>query len=267
VTCLAEFFEAWEEFKRICDELANRIAKNPKELERLSRPMNDTLCELGHFGEILLLYQQRLARTDAALHFIHYKEFIQHGAHRLHGESHPSEIRRLIEAALAFREELATALTKADDFIISRTRSLPADIAADFYLARDLYSVGFDDVAVLVLCRGLERVTRRILAERNLQTNKGSSGPERAHLSDVIETIGSLRWKSDHRRFISTSWRQMLHWMREIRNEGTHEALNDGVDPYELGPTIAGVANSMYELHIKNRRRKLESSNRVIRGR
>jgi hypothetical protein len=260
VECLREFFEALDEFGEVCNAL-NRVKDDDAQLERLTEPTNRMLIDLGHCGEMLLFYQHRLAESDAALDFIHAKEFIQHEAHKLGRKSHVLEIENLIGASNAFYMEVLTALSKANDFIVDRVRNLPPVLIGDFYIARDLYSVGFDDTALLALGRGLERVCRRILSERRigLQTGARLEIAAEATLFDVVETIGALRWKADGDLLIAKSFRRMLQWLREIRNEGAH-AQAGGVDPYEMGPTVATAASKIYESHDSSRRRKLEST-------
>lgn len=260
VYCLREFFDALHEFGKLCDEL-NRVKDDQVELERLTEPTHGALIDLGHCGEMLLLYQHRLAKSDAAYNFIHAKEFIQHEAHKLGRKSRVAEIEDLIEASNAFYMEVLKWLSKADEFIVDRVRNLPPDLIGDFYIARDLYSIGLDDTALLSLGRGLERVCRLVLSERRirLQTKRRLEAAAEATLFDVVETIGALRWKAGGDLLIAKSFRRMLHWLREIRNEGAHAQVGD-VDPYELGPTVATTASNIYEAHHANRRRKLEST-------
>ncbi len=220
VNSLEEFFEAWEAFKGLCDTLEEDVGDRSRR-EELTEPIHDRLCQLGYYGEIVLLYRQRLAQSDEGMRFIHYKQFIQHEANELGRRSHISEIRRLIEAAQALREKLEIELHTSDDFIVGRIRSLPADLASEFYIARDLYSVGFDEVGLLVVCRGLEQVIRRILVERKINTIDDQD-PERAPLARVIDTVISLKWRCNSKAFISSASGQMLHWMRAVRNEGSH---------------------------------------------
>ena len=258
---LSDFFEALRSFSEACNDAERRLKLGRKELIKMCKPMDETMCDIGHHGEMLLLYQRRLATDDAAQNFIHYKDFIQHAAHELHRESHPLEIERLISAAIEFRTLIYDALRKSDEFVVSGIKEIPRELQADFYQGRDLFSIGFDEAAILLLARGLERVCRRVLAERkvSLKTKKGLSPASDSDLFDVIEVMGRLRWKVGDGRLISQSSQRMLHWLRTIRNEGAHDEMPEATDPYVLGPLIAAAAESIYATHKDGRRRRLAS--------
>lgn len=233
-----------------------------KEIRRLTKPMDQTVCDIGHYGEILLLYRRRLSRETAALEFVSEKHVIQHAANRLHRETHAIEIERLSNAANAFLKHVLEDMRFADDFIISRVRDIPEELRADFYAARDLFSVGFDEPALFALARAFERVARRILHERRIRIRfKGDIVDAcEVSLAEVIRALGLLRWKASGERLLPASVQQMLHWLRALRNESAHEAIPVGIDPYEFGPIIADAANALYRVHLVNRRRPLKTT-------
>jgi hypothetical protein len=68
----------------------------------------------------------------------------------------------------------------------------------DFRSARNLFSVGFDDVGLFLLERGLEGVLREITEVRHLAFEaKGKTIPAtEADFYDLIEVIWQVRWKT-----------------------------------------------------------------------
>jgi len=77
--------------------------------------------------------------------------------------------------------------------------------------ARDLFSVGFDDSALFVAGRGLERVCREILRDRKviLKRREMVTLGHEAKLYDVVELLARLRWKANAEPLLPSTTRQL----------------------------------------------------------
>lgn len=260
LTSLHDYFEALSRFSEACEDLRRRLKMGDREMRRLTKPTDRTVLEIGHYGERLLLYRRRLSQSSGVQDFISEKDVIEHAAHKRHRRTLPIEIKRLSIAADGLLKAMFEDMRTADEFIVFRIRDIPHELHGDFYIARDLFSVGFDEQAIFALTRGFEHVARQILRERKvrLKVRDDVVDAAEARLVDVIDVLGRLRWRTSGERFMPASAQQMLHWLRVIRNESAHEALPIGMDPYEFGPIIADAANALYREHDRSRRRPLK---------
>ena len=135
-----------------------------------------------------------------------------------------------------------------DEFIVSSIE-LPDPLEADFRLARNLFSVGFDEVGLLIAGRGLEGVLRKIADVRNISLEtKGKSVPaSEVDLYDLIETMYQLRWKTQRTRLISPEIKALLHYLRTIRNTGAHPSgARSVVNLREKAVLVAATANRLW---------------------
>src|SRR6185437_15810335 len=103
------------------------------------------------------------------------------------------------------------ALIQTDHSFLLGTLDLPDPLAADFRLARDLFSTGFDEIGLLVAGRGLEGVLRKIAAARkiSLQTKKTAPASE-ADSYDLIEVMYRVKWKLTGVSLISQETKALL---------------------------------------------------------
>jgi hypothetical protein len=118
------------------------------------------VIELIHGGELLLLHHKRLAKSDFAYGFLHQHDISEHwdswSIKRLSREIDQlvRDTHKLLEGYYQIKE--------FDDQFLLFNLDLPVELEFDFRLARNLFSVGFDDVGVLIAGRGLEGVLRKI---------------------------------------------------------------------------------------------------------
>lgn len=207
------------------------------------------VLEAVYAGEELLLYHKRLAESDAAYGFLHQHEVLEHWnryketgriSHEIHQLT--SDISELLQG---YRE-----LIQADDRFIVSGLDLPPSLEAEFRLARNLFSVGFDEVGLLIAGRGLEGVLREIADVRKISlVVKGRASPaSEADLYDLIEAMCQVRWKAKGTRLITSETKTLLHYLRTLRNSGAHAARETRpvVSPRETAVVVAETANRLW---------------------
>jgi hypothetical protein len=152
----------------------------------------------------------------------------------------------------ACRDLLADLAAMAEDdvsFLVSELK-VPDNLASDFYLARDLFSVDLDGVGVLVAARGLEGVLRRVAEwqQITLVTGRGQQRACDAEMRDVIEVMHHARWKATKRALISTEMKGLLHYLRAVRNSDAHSSPErpTRAAARETASLIAKAANDVW---------------------
>ena len=124
---------------------------------------------------------------------------------------------------------------------------LPSGPGADFKLSRDLFSVGFDEVGLLIAGRGLEGVLREIARQKGiLLERKGDKDlVAEADTHDLIEALYRVRWAKTKERLITKVTKTLLHYLRTLRNTGAHSQIGTRaapIRPRETAVLIAGIA-------------------------
>ncbi len=202
-------------------------------------------------GEELLLYHARLAEHDAAYGFLHQNELPSHWSRYIREGNPAYEIYQLYQDAKKLLDGLSQ-LIEEDQRLIIYDIQLPPELEADFRLARNLFSVGFDDVGLLIAGRGLEGVLRKIAEVRKIMliNAKGNATPvSEADAYDLIEAMYRIRWKVSSTRLISSDTRTLLHYLRTLRNEGAHantQGLRSPIRPRETATIVADTANRLW---------------------
>lgn len=208
------------------------------------------LTDMLFAGEELLLLHKRLALSDAAYGFLHSNQLPENWDRY----KDTTRAARKIDQAVADTRELVLgyyAMLKEDSDLLTRNLELPPELAADFYLARNLFSVGFDQVGVLIAGRGLERVLRRIAARHKIMidSSRGAEPAAESDLHDLIESMYRIRWKVRDTRVISAQTRGLLHFLRTVRNSYAHESTNEslpGSSTRETATILARTANALW---------------------
>jgi hypothetical protein len=176
-----------------------------------------------HAGEELLLLHKRLAQSNASYGFLHQHEILSNWDRHAGSDGPWYEVTQLVKDA---RELIRgyESLKEADEQFLTSGLKLPPELAADFRTARDLFSVGFDDVGILIAGRGLEGVLRKIALMRKVMIEvKGRPEPAcDADLRDLIEVMYRLHWKVSGRRLIPKETMALLQYLRTLRNAGAH---------------------------------------------
>ena len=180
--------------------------------------------EAVYAGEELLLYHKRLALSEASYGFLHAHELLKHW-------DRYAETLRIAHEIYQFLKDCRLLLdgyeqmTRGDERFIIDDVELPESLEADFRAARNLFSVGFDEIGLLVAGRGLEGVLRRVAQNRKIfmQPVKGKHRPaNEVDFADLIEVIARVRWKVKDAPLISRDTKTMLHYLRTIRNSQAH---------------------------------------------
>lgn len=200
-------------------------------------------------GEELLLYHKRLAESKEAYGFLHQHSLPDHWGRY-------AQTRRIIKEISQFVcdvDELLRGLdvmAEAENEFIVGSIDLPALLEGDFRLARNLFSVGFDEVGLLIAGRGLEGVLRRITEVRNISLEeKGKRTPaSEASLHDLIEIMHQLRWKKKQTRLITAETKALLQYLKTVRNSGAHSAAGTRsvVNLREKAVVIAETASRLW---------------------
>jgi hypothetical protein len=218
--------------------------ETPLMLEQAARVAVD-VC---HFGESILRYQKRLALSDHAYGFLNGKEAIPHAAHQTTGPPTLWDLRQLAKDT----QELLAGFNQLEvedaDFLVHDLH-IPDDLERDFRLARDLFSVGFDGIGLLIAGRGLEGVLRRLVTERAIRIGSYSNPAEEASFKEIIEALRQHQW-GDGSPVLTRDAAQMLHWLRETRNVGAHPSeVGPFGPPREVAPLIARAAEQLWKRH------------------
>lgn len=203
-------------------------------------------------GEELLLHHKRLATADAAYGFLHQHDILEDEhwdrykqTGRIAREIHQlaSDISELLKGYEEF--------VQAGDKFIVRSLDLPSSLEADFRLARNLFSVGFDEVGLLIAGRGLEGVVQKIAEVRKISlAAKGKTTPAcEANLHDLIEVMCQVRWKTKGTPLIAPETKALLHYIRALRNSGAHPSgkSRPPANPRETATVIAETANRLWK--------------------
>lgn len=224
---------------------------------------NRLAIDLVHAGEMLLLYHKRLATSRASYGFLHQNDLIDHWDRYSATKRIFKEIDQLVEDT----QELLSGyheMVQTDEEFLVHNMDLPDDLEADFRKARNLFSVGFDDIGVLIAGRGLEGVLCKVAKVRKIMIEvKGKLEPAAdADLYDLIEAMFRVRWKTNGTRLITSETRALLHYLRILRNGNAHfntHGQEATLSPHETAAVIAETANQLWK-NITSTRSKLDST-------
>jgi hypothetical protein len=213
-------------------------------------------------GEEVMLYHKPLASGMAAYGFLHSHDLMEHWER--YG---PGRVPREIDQLLADTQDLLTGyrqwIEENENFLVDELR-LPPELEVDFRIARDLFSVGFDEAGLLIAGRGLEGTVRTVAKKRRIQLQlKSKAVPlAEARFADLIDGMAQLRWKQSAKQLITSDTTALLHFLRNIRNGGAHpttEARKLATKPRDTARLIAQTASHLWE-EIGNSRKALTST-------
>jgi hypothetical protein len=258
--CAFELYRSLSRLTEALDRLRSMIAEGRS---GINFPIaNGAALEICCDGERLLLYQRRLGLSMDAYGFLHGKEAFERDGKPV---SEMADFRAL-EQLVKDTDELVCGFYKAEkdgeDFLI-KLIDMPIELAEDFYLARDCFSVGLDEIGLLLAGRALEGVVRRIMQDRHvlLQSRRGCDPASESDLNDIIEVARRLRWQKGKSRAFPSDAIQLLHWQREVRNAGAHPAVHRGyTDPRTLALAVVELAGQLWKVHQSKSRARLQTS-------
>lgn len=207
----------------------------------------------------LLLYHKRLAKSRAAYGFLHENHLMKHWERYEQSGRISKEIHQFVKDVGELLSGYEQFVLAEDDFIVGGLE-LPESLESDFRLARNLFSVGFDEVGLLMAGRGLEGVLRRVARVRKITlVAKGRTFPaSEADLYDLIETMNHVRWKTKRTRLITPETKALLHYLRTLRNSCAHAAEDSTrfINARETATIIAETANRLWN-EVANSRARL----------
>ena len=209
---------------------------------------HETCIDLIEAGETALLVHQPLAVSDNAYGFLHQHTILKHWDRYVASRRIAAEICRLVDDAAALLAGYRD-LAEADNRFLATDVSLPRRLHIDFLTARDLFSIGQDEMALFAASRGLEATLRLAAKMRRLQVRHRSTSSPAAELSfhDLIEYFYRLEWRKGGERVLSKSLRGLLHYLRQVRNAGAHATSAEvPLQPRETALIIAAAANELW---------------------
>lgn len=242
-------------------DVTNELRKLLESAKDPSARVINKAVEACIVGERVLLHNKRLALSEYAEEFLHIKD-----AFASENDNRNRAGRWDLSSLLRGLEDLTRGLNvlqKEDEFFLVLEPDLPRDLMADFYTARDCFSVGLDEPGLFVAGRGLEGVLRRFLRNRKVELQrKGRKTPAaEADFYDVIEVSRRLKWQKSGKPVFSQDTIQLLHWLRSIRNSEAHPASRKSSSkPRTQATLFAEAAASVWHIHSSNARAKLRDT-------
>lgn len=235
-----------------------REDKPPVRTDELVRKMWDHVLKLVYAGDELLVYHKRLAMSEAAYGFLHQNSILEHWDRYVSTDRILHEVRQLVEDAGELVDGYRR-MEREDERLLIHHLDLPKELEADFRLARNMFSVGLDEVALFIATRGLERVLRRIAHDRKItleiagKNHKKESASE-ADLHDLIECMSRVRWKVKRTPLLTRETKTLLQYIRTVRNSGAHSGQRtDTEDARETASIIARSASRLWSTVTSSR--------------
>jgi hypothetical protein len=224
---LGELSEAVRDLRKANAALATlgfdgKRTKQPKDEARMHEARNEVINAV-YAGEALLLLHKRLTLNDASYGFLHAHDILEHwdryaATTRIEGEIH--QLTKDVDLLLHGYDRLV----REDERLLIDELKLPEELTCDFKIARNLFSIGLDDIGLFLTGRGLEKVLRRIARDRKIVIVRKKPEPaEDAEFYDLIEALSRVRWKTRKVPLIVAETKALLHYLRSIRNRGAHK--------------------------------------------
>jgi hypothetical protein len=226
----------------------NKVATDKPEILHEAR---NRVIEALYAGEQLLLYHKRLARSEASYGFLHQLDLLEHWDRYASSARLSFEIEQFITDAEELLEGYERMVREDERFIVDDLE-VPDELKQDFQLARNLFSIGLDEVGLFVAGRGLEKVLRRIAAGREIsfQSKSRTLPADVADLNDLIEIMSRVKWKVRNELLISRDTKALLHYIRTVRNRGAHTG-HRGSDAEGLREKAGVIAKCAGQLWIE----------------
>ena len=218
-----------------------------------------TAIQLIRSGEEILLLHSRLAESDAAYGFLHSNDLSEHWQRYLEQGNPTLVVHQLYKDAVVLDEGLTRVINEDQRFLLGEL-NLPPHLREDFWIARDLFSVGFDEDALFIAARGFERVLREAAKKRRLEVRAGGKTMPvwELDLFDLIEALYRVRWRVERERLIDQSTKSLLHHLRIRRNQSAHPTSRLGrheTSPRETAMIIARMAQAIWTKVTSSRAR------------
>jgi len=253
---LQQLMEAISEFRSALDSLAilgfkGLLHEISREEFVETKSTHEVVIRLVRAGEDLLFRHSRLAKTDYASGYLHQHGILEHWERFDKEGNLPYEVSQLVRDAKELLRGFEQVEREDEGFLLDGLE-LPEPLEADFRLARDLFSVGFDDVGLLISGRGLEAVLRGIADTHDMRlAARGKEIPlSEVSFYDLIEAMYHCRPRGDGPRMIALETKQLLHFLRSARNARAHPDLVEGArlgSPRDAAALVVKVASQLWE--------------------
>jgi hypothetical protein len=209
-----------------------------------------SVIDLVHAGETLLLHHKRLAQSDDAYGFLSQHDILEHWE-RYGPERLLIEIDQLVTDASELTAGFYRMKSDDEKFLIYHL-DLPSELESDFRLARNLFSIGIDEVGVFMVGRGFEMVLRSIAKSRKIMiSHKNQIEPAaEADLFDLIEAMARLRWKRTSSKLITNETKALLHYLRATRNNNAHpnfQGTRSAIGTREIASLVTETAGRLWK--------------------
>jgi hypothetical protein len=254
---LRAIFKAFQEVENALQELIRlgygrgRGKPSPEDRDTISKA-REPVVRIVYEGERLLLYHRRLAQSDAAYGFLHQHEILEGWENYAETDHRIAlEIDQLVEDTQDLITGFHGIVLEDSRLLASRLRSIPREHLPDFDLARDLFSVGFDEVGLLIAGRAMEGILRHIARTRRVTIlHRGTKlAVQDLSFKNLIEAFYRIRFRKTGERVLSREMRALLDFVRELRNTHAHPATpgrRQTIAPREAAILLAEFANSLW---------------------
>jgi len=253
--CIVILSEAFEEFRTALHNLKGLGFESESAVgnrEKLSAAQKE-VWDLARSGETLLSLHKRLATSHWADLFLSRKEISEEWERYQKSDWIFGEIRRFMKGCDDLCKGFFELSREDEEFLIHQLK-LPKKLRSDFVVARDLFSVGMDEVGLLVVGRGVEAVLRETARLKRLVIvdhgkSKGKPAQE-ADFYDLIEVLYRTRFRKDGSRFLEKKDRHLLHFLRDIRNASAHPSegsSNEERNAREVARLAAAMADKYWQ--------------------
>jgi hypothetical protein len=208
-------------------------------------------------GEFVLLCRPRLLGQRASHRFIAARAVIDQYETR-QSQKRLMELQLFIDGCIGLIKAVAE-LDEDDAEFLLQDLTVPEPLKVDFELARDLFNLDQDDIALVATARGLEGVLREIAKHQRVEV-KGRGKVQLAHeldLAELIDVMHRLRWKASDKPLIGSDVRNLLHYARAVRNIGAHAETDRSVSrtAREMARIMAMTASELWTKGTRPRAR------------
>lgn len=259
---LGELLEAVHDLRKANQALATLGFDEKRTKEALDEVTLDEarnqVIEAVYAGEALLLLHKRLTMSESSYGFLHAHDILEHWDRYAATTRIAGEIHRLTQD-VDFLLQGYDRLVREDERLLLNELDLPKELERDFQAARDLFSIGLDDIGLFVAGRGLEKILRRIARDRKIVIAQKKPVPaDEADFYDLIEALSRVRWTTRKVSLISPETKALLHYLRSIRNRGAHRGHSapEAEGAREKAAVIAKTAAQLWK-SVEGRRAQL----------
>ena len=223
----------------------------PKTSRKRWDAAHEAASRLVYAMETLLAYDKRLGETRETSDFAHHKDEVLRNWERYENTDYLCHSIADLHRSSCRILEVERNLALCDERFLVGDLSLPESLLLDFKLARDLFSVGFDEPGAFFAGRGLEGVIRDALRKQRIEFDSKPAWKEDFYI--LIKVLHRLEWKRDGSSICDKNLHNLLQLLRSLRNSGAHPG-GQNPNPREIAKLTVEAANSLYTDFGRSRR-------------